>query len=135
VPVTGEGYAARACVRLLPNDDPEAIIWPDLGYVSAHRESFAIFEQLRNGGVMPEGVRFQVPYPTPLAPGRRDVCRAGPAARRMVVCAGARRTVQSTYRHLTPTTAPSSSSDLGLTLDTCESTNCGTRTFGRAALR
>ncbi len=68
VPSTGTGYQGLARVRLGPGTDPDAITWPDLGYASAYRESFATFGQLRKEGVVPDDVRFQVQYPTPLAP-------------------------------------------------------------------
>lgn len=41
--------------------------WPDPGYADAYLESYATFAALRDEGVIPRGVRFQVEYPTPLA--------------------------------------------------------------------
>jgi hypothetical protein len=41
--------------------------WPDLGYADAYLGSYATFAALRGQGVIPDGVRFQVQYPTPLA--------------------------------------------------------------------
>jgi hypothetical protein len=37
------------------------------GYADAYLESYATFAALRRQGVIPDGVRFQVQYPTPLA--------------------------------------------------------------------
>ncbi len=62
-----EGYEAMPKVRVAEGADPDAIAWPDLGYAEAYRESFATFLRLREEGVVPSGVRFQVQYPTPLA--------------------------------------------------------------------
>jgi hypothetical protein len=68
VSATGTDYGSRAHIRLRPGTDPDAITWPDLGYASAYRESFATFRRLRDEGVVPDGVRFQMQYPTPFAP-------------------------------------------------------------------
>jgi hypothetical protein len=47
---------------------PEQIRWPDLGYANAYSESYAVFRTLQDDGTIPADVRFQVQYPTPLAP-------------------------------------------------------------------
>jgi hypothetical protein len=52
---------------LAPGVDPDQINWPNLGYADAYTESFQIFRRLRQQGVIPDSVRFQVEYPTPLA--------------------------------------------------------------------
>jgi hypothetical protein len=62
-----EGYQEMPRVRLAEGVDPDDVAWPDLGYADAYRESFATFLRLRDEGVVPSGVRFQVQYPTPLA--------------------------------------------------------------------
>jgi len=41
--------------------------WPDLGYAEAYLGSYKTFSALREEGIIPGGVRFQVEYPTPLA--------------------------------------------------------------------
>jgi hypothetical protein len=41
---------------------------PPLGYAAAALESYRVFETLRDQGVIPRGVRFQVCLPTPVAP-------------------------------------------------------------------
>jgi hypothetical protein len=40
----------------------KTLVWPDLGYATEYRKSYAIFEALAR-----PGVRFQIQYPTPLA--------------------------------------------------------------------
>ena len=53
-PVTlAEGYTAGS------------IVFPSLGYADAAIESYATFVRLRDEGVIPSGVRFQVSLPTP----------------------------------------------------------------------
>jgi hypothetical protein len=54
-------------LRLADGVDPAQMAWPDLGYADAYLGSYAIFAALRGEGVIPDGVRFQVEYPTPLA--------------------------------------------------------------------
>jgi hypothetical protein len=54
-------------LRLADGVDPAQVSWPDLGYADVYTESYAIFAALRQQGVIPAGVRFQVQYPTPLA--------------------------------------------------------------------
>ena len=46
---------------------PEQISFPDLGYAQAAIESFSVFSQLVDEGVIPTHVRFQVGLPTPLS--------------------------------------------------------------------
>jgi hypothetical protein len=60
-------YAQRPRLRLADGVDPATVIWPDLGYADAYLESYPVFARLREEGVIPSGVRFQVEYPTPLA--------------------------------------------------------------------
>jgi hypothetical protein len=38
------------------------------GYADMAIESWGIFERLQNQGVIPEGVKFQISIPTPIAP-------------------------------------------------------------------
>lgn len=54
-------------VKLAEGVNPAGMIWPDPGYADAYLESYATFAALRDQGVIPGGVRFQVEYPTPLA--------------------------------------------------------------------
>jgi hypothetical protein len=54
-------------LRLADGVDPAQMTWPDLGYADAYLASYATFAALRRDGVIPDGVRFQVEYPTPLA--------------------------------------------------------------------
>ena len=60
-------YEQMPQLRLADGIDPADMSWPDLGYADAYRESYATFARLRDEGVIPGGVRFQVEYPTPLA--------------------------------------------------------------------
>jgi hypothetical protein len=55
-------------LRLAKGTSPEAVNWPDLGYADAYAESFAVFRALQEDGTIPAGVRFQIQYPTPIAP-------------------------------------------------------------------
>jgi hypothetical protein len=55
-------------LRLAEGVSPETVNWPDLGYADAYAESFAVFRALQDEGTIPAGVRFQVQYPTPIAP-------------------------------------------------------------------
>jgi len=54
-------------VQLAEGVDPSDMTWPDPGYANAYLQSYMTFAALRDQGVIPEGVRFQVEYPTPLA--------------------------------------------------------------------
>ena len=54
-------------LRLADGVDPADVSWPDLGYADAYLRSYATFAALREQGVVPAAVRFQVEYPTPLA--------------------------------------------------------------------
>jgi hypothetical protein len=60
-------YEELPTLRLADGVDPAEVSWPDLGYADAYLGSYAIFAALREEGVVPAGVRFQVEYPTPLA--------------------------------------------------------------------
>jgi hypothetical protein len=67
-PGAAEGdYEQVPQVRLADGVDPAQMTWPDLGYADAYLGSYATFAALRRDGVIPDGVRFQVEYPTPLA--------------------------------------------------------------------
>ncbi|MGH7882313.1 MAG: hypothetical protein ACREN8_05340, partial [Candidatus Dormibacteraceae bacterium] len=46
--------------------DPTQISFPPLGYAEAALSSYAVFRQLKDEGVIPPGIRFQVSLPTPL---------------------------------------------------------------------
>jgi hypothetical protein len=54
-------------LRLAPGVSAERIQWPNLGYADAYAESYQLFSRLQAEGTIPEGVRFQMQYPTPLA--------------------------------------------------------------------
>ncbi len=61
------GYEQMPKVRLADGVEPDDVQWPNLGYADAYQESFETFRRLRDEGVIPAGIRFQVEYPTPLA--------------------------------------------------------------------
>ena len=60
-------YEQLPQLRLAEWADPGQVTWPDIGYADAYLESYRVFAGLRADGVIPDGVRFQVEYPTPLA--------------------------------------------------------------------
>ncbi len=47
--------------------DPASIVFPELGYAEAALHSHRIFQHLRDDGIIPSHVRFQVSLPTPVA--------------------------------------------------------------------
>ena len=59
--------SGRPRLRLADGADPADASWPDLGYADVYPGSYATFAALRDQGVIPAGVRFQIEYPTPLA--------------------------------------------------------------------
>jgi len=60
-------YEQMPQLRLADGVDATEMMWPDPGYADAYGESYETFARLRDEGVIPAGVRFQVEYPTPLA--------------------------------------------------------------------
>jgi hypothetical protein len=60
------GIDARP-LRIAEGTDAAGIALPALGYADAALESYAIFTRLRAEGAVPDGIRFQVSLPTPLA--------------------------------------------------------------------
>ena len=65
-PAEGD-YEHMPQLRLADGADPATVTWPDPGYADAYLKSYETFTALRQAGVIPAGVRFQVEYPTPLA--------------------------------------------------------------------
>jgi len=63
-------------VRFKPGVDPDTVVF-DTGYDSAAAASYAVFKQLREGGGIAKGTRFQVSLPTPHSSGYLYV--SGPA--------------------------------------------------------
>jgi hypothetical protein len=55
-------------LRFRAGVDPATVEF-ETGYAAAATASHAIFRRLRDAGVIPAGVRFQVALPTPMAPG------------------------------------------------------------------
>src|SRR5580658_2709871 len=60
-------YEALPQLRLADGVEPDQVEWPNIGYADAYLASYRTFSALREQGVIPAGVRFQVEYPTPLA--------------------------------------------------------------------
>lgn len=54
-------------VQIRPGASIDDVILPSLGYLDAATESYALFAQLKENGVIGPRVRFQVSLPTPLA--------------------------------------------------------------------
>lgn len=66
---TGETEApAMPKLHLAPGVAAESVKWPDLGYADAYVDSFQLFSKLQADGTIPADVRFQMQYPTPIAP-------------------------------------------------------------------
>ena len=55
-------------LRLADGVAAEDVRWPDLGYAAAYTDSYQVFRRLQDDGTIPAGVRFQMQYPTPVAP-------------------------------------------------------------------
>lgn len=68
-PADAGPYTGGPTVRRAPGTDPETLAWADLGYAAEYARSHVTFTDLRAQGVVPDGVRLQVEYPTPTAVG------------------------------------------------------------------
>ena len=66
--VPGGDMPPMPLLRLAGGVAAEDVRWPDLGYAAAYAGSYEIFRRLQDDGTIPSGVRFQLQYPTPLAP-------------------------------------------------------------------
>ncbi len=66
-------------LRFKPGVAPEGVAF-ETGYAAAARDSYAVYRRLRAAGQIPEGVRFQVCLPTPMASGYMYVSPASRAA-------------------------------------------------------
>ena len=64
----GELIRETELVRFKPDVDPSSVVFKT-GYAPAAIASYDVFRQLRDDGVIPAGVRFQVCLPTPMASG------------------------------------------------------------------
>jgi hypothetical protein len=67
VEVAAGDYESMPQLRLADGTDPAEVQWPAPGYADAYLRSYETFTALHREGVIPDGVRFQVEYPTPLA--------------------------------------------------------------------
>lgn len=54
-------------LRLADGASADTLRWPDLGYAAEYTASFEVFQALQTEGTIPDGVRFQMQYPTPIA--------------------------------------------------------------------
>jgi hypothetical protein len=66
-------------LRFKPGIDPANVSF-ETGYATAALESYAVFRRLRQDGIIPAGVRFQVCLPTPMASGYMYISPASLAA-------------------------------------------------------
>ena len=64
----GELIRETELVRFKPDVDPSSVVF-ETGYAPAAIASYDVLRQLRDDGVIPAGVRFQVCLPTPMASG------------------------------------------------------------------
>jgi hypothetical protein len=64
----GADLPPRPRLRLADGVAADDVRWPDLGYAAAYADSYGIFRRLQDDGTIQAGVRFQMQYPTPLAP-------------------------------------------------------------------
>lgn len=64
----GELLRSTELVRFRPGVDPATVEFTT-GYAQAAKDSYQTFRRLRADGVVPDGVRFQVSLPTPMASG------------------------------------------------------------------
>jgi hypothetical protein len=62
------GYIKRSKFKLKPGKTAEGVIFPALGYAKAVRESYPLFQSLKQARVIPTHMKFQVCLPTPIAP-------------------------------------------------------------------
>ncbi|MEV6324688.1 hypothetical protein AB0M45_26395 [Nocardia sp. NPDC051787] len=67
VPPPSPEYGPSERVQPKPGVDAASIDFGPLGYADAALESWQVFRQLREDGAIPEGTRFQVCLPTPIA--------------------------------------------------------------------
>lgn len=68
VPPDPEHYAPLRQISLGSDAASGTLVFDNIGYADAAIASYRVFERLRNEGVLPPAVRFQVSLPTPLAP-------------------------------------------------------------------
>ncbi|MFE7740954.1 hypothetical protein [Nocardia sp. NPDC057455] len=67
IPPPSPEYGPSERVRPKPGVDAASIDFGPLGYAEAALESWQVFQQLREEGTIPAGIRFQVSLPTPIA--------------------------------------------------------------------
>lgn len=99
-------------LRFKPGVDPDRVTF-ETGYDAAARESYAVFRRLREDGVIPAGVRFQVALPTPVASGTMYV---SPRARDAYL----RVYERALLRALAGIVAAIPAADLSIQIDVCQ---------------
>ena len=67
-PVDPEGGVTSPMSQIKAGVDASTLSFDSLGYSEAALESWAVFSGLQEEGVIPGATRFQVTFPTPLAP-------------------------------------------------------------------
>ncbi|HTI15986.1 MAG TPA: hypothetical protein VL461_15695 [Dictyobacter sp.] len=67
LPADPTEYASRPRLGVRASHVGQKPYFPNLGYADAAKESYQIFAQLKQSGVIPADCRFQVSLPTPLA--------------------------------------------------------------------
>ncbi|HRQ09572.1 MAG TPA: hypothetical protein PLG36_00980 [Trueperaceae bacterium] len=65
-PMEVAGFDVRP-FGIIEGFDPAGIVFPELGYAKAARQSYEVFERLKREGTTQPSVRFQVSLPTPVA--------------------------------------------------------------------
>jgi hypothetical protein len=65
--VAARSLGSASILRVRPGLTSADVRLGPLGYADAARDSFAMFRRLAQAGVLPDGVRFQVCLPTPIA--------------------------------------------------------------------
>ncbi|MDQ6659891.1 MAG: hypothetical protein M3Z24_02870 [Chloroflexota bacterium] len=68
IPPNPNDYAPLPHFKLRSPMSSREITFDTLGYADAAKASYAVFSQLKQGGLLPANARFQVSLPTPLAP-------------------------------------------------------------------
>jgi hypothetical protein len=72
---SGKVHRELTRLRFRAGTDPRAVRF-ETGYAAMAIDSFALFDRLQRDGVIPEGIRFQVAIPSPLAPAYNYLSRA-----------------------------------------------------------
>src|SRR5690348_11187697 len=66
-PLKPSAYSSHSKVRLRAGATASKVVFGELGYAKAAKESWAVFQELTAEGTIAPGTRFQVCLPTPVA--------------------------------------------------------------------